>query len=445
MKSVSNFNLYSTNTRLFNNIVHYSKTKLSFKSMKFIINDNFSLLAFRRPLLVGHFGILTATLISIMPMLLQAQISNKQVRLSITDEIGTKISRLDTLLPAEADIDAVLLKMGYDAESVAKAYIGNNARRITVKTEEIVPQNMHIISSALPQNGNSQTFRQKSTDPIIETHRTTTTDNTPKDSEFDLNEILENLPPNAIIEELPDGKKITTVTTNAKGETETKELIIKTTRQTTTRNGSPIPQWNADRNPKNNRQPIVIDGPISTETLTNNESSFAAPSHNNMQPQKNNAGAIAQSESRNIVSSTNDHNTTTAYTSQNFGKYANANQLPKLQVAVADLDMFDNSTLNSRNPAALNYGPLTISEFLVKPDFQQGYYQFSFNLPPDKNSEYSTKIEIYDAVGYLVYTESFTESSYKKYLPEFHLYKKGTFLVLITHDSKKYSQKITFE
>ncbi len=381
---------------------------------------------------ITNFTLLFLTAIFYLPV--QAQISDKQVRLSIKDEIGEKINKIDTLLPAGADVDAVLLKMGYDAESVAKAYIGNHARRITVKTEEILPQK---ITAAPTKKIGTYPAAAPTAPPAAGSYKAQTTaagwadDIINQNGDFDLNAILAKLPAGAVVEDTPDGKKITTVTTNANGEIETKELIIKTTRQTVSQNGNAFPTWSGNNAQNNNKKPLVIDSsPVAplaetTQTATADNYTKAAATPPPPPPSGNNS--------------------TATYSAQNFGKYDNAAQLPPLQVAAADLDMFDNSTLAAQNPAILNYQPLSISDFSVQPDFLQGYYLFNFQLPPDKPADRSTTLKIYDAVGYLVYTESFMDSKYKKYIPEFHLYKKGTFLVLITADNKKYTRKITFE
>ncbi len=112
----------------------------------------------------------------------------------------------------------------------------------------------------------------------------------------------------------------------------------------------------------------------------------------------------------------------------------------KLNIIIADCDMFDASTLNKKDASLLNKKVINITDFSIKPDFEEEHYLFSFSLP----SSETAKIEIFDIVGTPTYEENFS-GNYKKFVKGFDLYKKGTFLILVQQGDKKFTQKVTFE
>ena len=119
---------------------------------------------------------------------------------------------------------------------------------------------------------------------------------------------------------------------------------------------------------------------------------------------------------------------------------------PKFTVTVATVDIFDLNTLDGKADWLSMASGLPVENFMVSPDYNKGEFLFSFDL--EEVAE-DTKLEIFDVVGLPVYEESLSslEGSYSKFLPNFNLYKRGTYLVLISQEStkQKFTQKVIIE
>lgn len=322
--------------------------------------------------------------------------SEKKNRLIISDEIGGFVTKIDTLLPAGSDPEKVLLQLGYDSESIAKSYSGNKARKITVQTEEIITSAPVRTTTQLPPQIRDLGTTSKST--LIQK---------PTTDHFDLDKML-NLPPGALVEETPEGKKITYTTTDDRGNISTEEILINTFKHSS----NAPKQWQTPEETnttKPKKQPIRIENGIATPIVP---------------PQ----------EQTNLVR-------TETFTHSN-----NSGSQPDVKVTLSPLDMFDHSTLNNKNPNLLNAQTLHITNFSVKPDFEQGYLRFSFkNADAAANAISQTQIAIYDVLGYPIFSEMTGDIEYNKLITDFHLYKRGSFLILITLDNKKFTQRLTLQ
>lgn len=119
---------------------------------------------------------------------------------------------------------------------------------------------------------------------------------------------------------------------------------------------------------------------------------------------------------------------------------------PKFTVTVATTDIFDLNTLDEKAAWLQMASGLPVENFLVSPDYNKGEFLFSFDLAEVAED---TKMEIFDVVGLPVYSEDLSElsGSYSKFLPDFNLYKRGTYLVMITQKStsQKFTQKVIIE
>lgn len=348
----------------------------------------------------------------------QAQ-SDKKVRLIIQDEIGGHTYKIDTILPPYTDTEAVLLQLGYDPESVAKSYNTNKARRISVKTTEIIDQEFWDKK----KSEHEQIFKQNAAaSPAIPsniyTPNTTSTQTTKqithnKASETPINqdEFL-NIPPGAKVEHTPEGKRITSTRTEPDGTVYTETTIIGNITTKTSHNPNPNSlNWNDKIGYKDTPKPLVIG-----ELPPIDQSNLPPPPKQTYHTLPKNTG---------IIQSTNN---------------ASANN-PNVTVTLGELDMFDHSSIQKKYPELLNYEPLIITRFTVTPDFTQGYFRFSFETPDE--TEYS--LNIFEVLGTQVHHESLIGKSYSKLIQSFHVYKKGTYLVVISNKNKKFTQKITIE
>ncbi len=119
---------------------------------------------------------------------------------------------------------------------------------------------------------------------------------------------------------------------------------------------------------------------------------------------------------------------------------------PKFTVTIATTDIFDLNTLDEKESWLQMASGLPVENFMVSPDYNKGEFLFSFDL--EEVAE-DTKLEIFDVVGLPVYSEDLSEltGSYSKFLPDFDLYKRGTYLVMITQKStsQKFTQKVIIE
>lgn len=224
--------------------------------------------------------------------------------------------------------------------------------------------------------------------PFNSTEGTVTLDLSPKVTDTNQLKIedIVTIPPGATVEDLPDGgKRILTTEKDAFGNTYTKQTIVRMGKRESVADGGYTNNW------------VQMDGkpiPPAAESLRWDTQSYL-----------NSSGAY-----------------------------------PNVQVTIADCDMFDLSTLNSRDKTLINAEPLAVSGFMVKPDFKEGYFRFTFNLPTAEAAE----MYVYDVIGAELYRET-VSGAYSKLIPEFNLYRKGTFLVLLRQGNKKFTQKLVLD
>ncbi|HRI26597.1 MAG TPA: hypothetical protein PK239_05850 [Chitinophagales bacterium] len=304
---------------------------------------------------------------------LRAQQTNT-IRLLITDTENAKMVTIDTLLPAGANVDAVLAALGYDQNSIARANAGSK-RQITIATEEIVE-----IPSKISRPEGS---------PFASNPNMVKLDNTPTitaNQQLKIEDIVK-IPEGAVVEDMPDGsKRILTQEKDEFGNTYTK--------QTTVRMGS--------------REGVADEGGYT--------------------------GSWVNMDGKTIPPANEPLNWTTESFSHSGSSY------PSVQITLADCDMFDMSTLNSRDKSLINAEPLAVKGFMVKPDFKEGYLRFTFTLP----NETPTQLIVYDVVGAKLHDEV-VSGTYNKLIPEFNLYRKGTFLVLLKQDGKKFTHRLSID
>jgi len=299
-------------------------------------------------------------------MSLSAQQTTKKIRLLITDSDGQQTTTIDTIVAGNTDMSMVLRQLGYDQKSLESSENANPKRQITIATEEILEMKEGQQSMSLD--------------------RSTYIDNT-NQGKLNIEDFI-SIPPNAQVEDLPDGsKRILETKTDANGNTHTYEKIVRMGERERISNRSG--QTSSWVQMEDGKLPPTVDMPKSwvTETYTDN-----------------------------------------------------SNPTGNVSVTIADMDMFDASTINKKYPELLNATMLNVSNFQVKPDFKQGHYRFSFTMP---NMETAT-LYIYDVVGQPIQEETFS-GNYDKLLADFHLYKQGTFMILITQDDYKWTKKVTFE
>lgn len=224
--------------------------------------------------------------------------------------------------------------------------------------------------------------------PFNTTEGTVTLDISPKvtdESQLKIEDIVK-IPPGATVEDMPDGgKRILTTEKDAFGNTYTKQTIVRMGKREQVSDGGYTSNW------------VQMDGksiPPATESL--------------------------RWDSQTYLNSSSEY--------------------PNVQVTIADCDMFDMSTLNSRDKSLINAEPLKVTGFMVRPDFKEGFFRFTLTLPPGEGAE----MVIYDVVGAQLHTEV-VSGTYSKLIPEFNLYRKGTFLVLLKQPGKKFTQKLVLD
>jgi hypothetical protein len=362
---------------------------------------------------------------------LQAQ-SDKKVRLIITDNISGSIHKIDTILPPYSDVEAVLLQLGYDSKSVAEAYMNNQERRITVKTEELIDDDFWARKRAEQQRQLQQNAKIPTTIPNNTTAKTTqsskitTTTPSPnynKPNPSDSNGIplvdgeTLHIPPGSKIEETPEGKLITTTRTDADGTVYTETILIGKVK-TETKHSQPSMQWNDKMGIEKAPKPLIIgeQPPLDESKIPpKKEQIYHAPPKNISTQQGNTIETFEQND-----------------------QYGNKESV---KIILGELDLFDHSSIQKDRPELLNYQPLAIQKFAIIPDFMQGYFRFSFETP-DENTY---NLSIYDVLGTRIHTETLIGKLYTNLIKGLHVYKKGTFLVLISGNNKKFTQKITIE
>lgn len=349
--------------------------------------------------------------------LLHAQ-DNFKTRLIITDESGSQVSKIDTILPPNTNTDAVLRQLGYDSESIAQAYTHNKARRITVRMEELLDDDFWAKKQAEHRTRMAANM-PTTTAQTQQAPANNTITNEQSIAQNWEQEIMRQLPPNAKIEDTPEGKKITSTRTDPDGTVYTETTIIgKPTTSSTHNPNPPNLDWNTQMGKDNAPIPVVIGElpPLPEELRAQPKNqTYKSP------PQ----GAMPK------AIQTESHQQTDQYGSKS----------PNVSVTIDELDMFDHSTLQRKYPQLLNAEPIAITKFAAAPDFAQGYFRFSFTLPDE--TEY--KLEIFDVVGTPIHSQSVMGLLYNQLIPAFHVYKKGTYLLLITQDNKKFTRKINIE
>ncbi|MGB1205436.1 MAG: hypothetical protein ACPG5B_07315 [Chitinophagales bacterium] len=209
-------------------------------------------------------------------------------------------------------------------------------------------------------------------------------------SKLNIEDIM-NIPKDAVVTENPDGSKhILIQRTDANGKTTTEErtISIGKSERLSDRSGRSSTWMNME---KGAPLPPTVDGPLNwtTESFSNISTDPSTSSMN-------------------------------------------------VSVTVADCDMFDASTFNKLDPSLVSSKAMTLQGFKVKPDFKEGYFRFSFSMPNNEISNF----RIFDVVGNSIHQESFS-GNFDKLVTPFHIHKKGTFLILINQDGKKWSQKVT--
>lgn len=124
------------------------------------------------------------------------------------------------------------------------------------------------------------------------------------------------------------------------------------------------------------------------------------------------------------------------------GKSSMIGDLPSLQVTVGDLDMYDALTVHRSNIALLNARPLPIANFSIKPEFNEGFFRFIFDI----TQKGDTQLFIYNLAGHSIYQEklAITAGTYSKTIPFFSLAVKGVYYVVITQAGQKFMKKVTF-
>ncbi len=119
------------------------------------------------------------------------------------------------------------------------------------------------------------------------------------------------------------------------------------------------------------------------------------------------------------------------------------NAYPKFTVTVATTDIFDLNTLDNKAAWLPMARGLEVKNFMVSPDYNRGDFFFNFEL---EEAAADTKLEVFDIVGFPVHSEDLANFSgkYSKTFPDFNLYNRGTYLVLITQEStsRKFTQKV---
>ena len=121
---------------------------------------------------------------------------------------------------------------------------------------------------------------------------------------------------------------------------------------------------------------------------------------------------------------------------------ANGN-FPILTVTTAAPDPFDYATLKTKAKDLETAPVLSVSDLKVQPDYESEQLRYSFTAPAGKSLTFT----IYDVVGATVFTDTVADfsGSYSRTLPEFNLYKRGNYLLLVSQDGSYYTQTLTLK
>lgn len=289
-----------------------------------------------------------------------AQNDNK-LHIVITDEDANNYVRLDTVIPLQTNVNEFLVKKGYD---IQKNFVnGINelklGRKINIFTEVVKAD-----------------FTIK-----------------PKPKLNDNSAVADNLPADAVTEELPDGsKRITYKKKDANGNLITETIEMK-------KPASKVVLGKEDNSPKVATSMAAMQKLLKTPVNKDREQFYDISFSNN--------------------------------------------KVPSIHVSIVGFDFFDSNTVNNIDPDLLNAKRLNITDFTVQLSFVEGNYRFKFNLAERGD----TWFNVYDVVGLPVYTEFLYdyEGSYDKLLKPFNIFSKGTFLVVITQPGKKFTQKLIIQ
>ncbi|MGB0838971.1 MAG: hypothetical protein ACPGXL_02465 [Chitinophagales bacterium] len=289
-----------------------------------------------------------------------AQEVNKKIKLSITDNNGGIVNQLDTVVLAHTNIESLLQQLGFDQASIEADPASKSGRSIQVHTEEILEVSTAGTPSFSPKTGRSLGVTRIKVEDILD------------------------IPPDAIVIDVPEGKKIIKNVYDAQGNVVDKEETIVRVVDSgrIEHNGSSSTQW--------------------SEMSDNQGTKVGVASMYN--PSMHSA--------------------------------------PKVKISVADLDRFDQHTLNSKDPALLETTPMAVEQFKVDADYQSSNYRLAFQLPSGASS---ARLRIFDVVGGLVHEEIVEGGAYNKALENFSIYHEGTYLILVQTEGQQFSRKVSFE
>lgn len=298
----------------------------------------------------------------------QSSASINRVRLLITDINDGRVSKIDTLLPLQVDIDYVLQSLGYDEARIIQYRASASEKRvITIETEEI----------------------QATDSPA-------------------------------------------TIVATTAATTKAKQKILDTAAE------APAPtSWN--------QEPSRTASPNPITTLSQGNVADTPPSQNIAIASEvpSGDGSTSSPIVKQEIISANDASINAQWRVMTYNVPQSPTamrKIPNIKVTVAEFDMFDSRAVNTKDATLLNRQPLRVSGFQVKPDFKEGYYKFSFNT-----EESGAQIRVFDVVGNLLYSENMSNTLYDKFIPDFDLFKQGTFLILVTLPDKKFTQKLILE
>ena len=330
---------------------------------------------------------------------LYANSTNAQTktRLIITDELdGVVHNKIDYVVVPPETTDEVLKRFGYDDASISKAQSNKN-RRISISMEELA--DAPSPSNTMPSSmfGDKATVIEGS-NATVSTSKKTRVIDAPKSTELKLEDLV-TIPKGAKVEDMPDGsKRITTYKTDTHG----------------------------------NR---VVDKTITVRRKSNDNHSVAEQETEWTEIEHSPAPTLSKSTV--LIPANASRNTyTETYDGTNL-------DMPNVSIKTDDLDGFDNSTLVQKDASLLNAPALKVDKYQFSPNFKEGFFKLSFDAEANKE----VKISLFDVVGAQVYTETLSEfsGSYAKLIPDFSVYRKGTFLLLITQNGAKFTRKIEID
>lgn len=338
-------------------------------------------------------------LLAICCFALYANLTNAQTktRLIITDELdGVVHNKIDYVVVPPETTDEVLKRFGYDDASISKAQSSKN-RRISISMEELA--DAPSPSNAMPSSmfGDKATVIEGS-NATVSTSKKTRVIDAPKSTELKLEDLV-TIPKGAKVEDMPDGsKRITTYKTDKHGNRAVDKTIT-------------VRRKSSDNN-----------------QVAEQETEWTEIEH---------SPAPTLSKSTVLIPANAPRNTyTETYDGTNL-------DMPNVSVKTDDLDGFDNSTLVQKDASLLNAPTLKVDKYQFSPNFKEGFFKLSFDAEANKE----IKISLFDVVGSPVYTEILSEfsGSYAKLIPDFSVYRKGTFLLLITQNGAKFTRKIEID